>query len=173
MADDKNAKNAKTPFYNKIELAIIVVLFTAMVAITFMSVILRYFFSFTFSWAEQLTRVMYVWITYAGVSWAGGLNVHLRVYALCELLGKRIGYWIFLFGDIVTIIFGFFMSYKVSYIMMNALKRGQTFPSMSWCPVWVMYLAGVLGLAGLSLRIIQSRVVMSRGGKNAQVVMEE
>ena len=49
----------KTPWYNKIEMAIIVVLFSCMTLITFGSVVSRYCFSFTFSWAEQLTRVMF------------------------------------------------------------------------------------------------------------------
>lgn len=71
----------KTPWYNKIEMAIIVVLFSCMTLITFGSVVSRYCFSFTFSWAEQLTRVMFVWITFAGISLAGLRGAHMRVSA--------------------------------------------------------------------------------------------
>ena len=45
-----------------------------------------------------------------------------------------------------------------SYI--NRIENKQTFPSMQWCNVAWMYLAGVLGMFGLSVRILQSRYFM-------------
>ncbi len=150
----------KEKWYNKIEFAVIILLFTVMVCITFFNVVSRYCFHFTLSWTEQFSRVLFVWVTYAGVSWAGGINAHLRVYALCEMLGKKIGYFLILFGDIVTMLFGIYMCYKISVLMFNAIKLNQTFPSMQWCNVAWMYLAGVLGMLGLSIRILQSRYFM-------------
>ena len=46
----------KTPFYNRIEEYIIIALLTVIVVILTFSVITRYIFSFTFSWAEELSR---------------------------------------------------------------------------------------------------------------------
>ena len=149
-------------WYNKIEFAIIVVLFTMMVCITFFNVISRFCFHFTLSWTEQFSRFLFVWVTYAGISWAGGINAHLRVYALCEALGKKLGYYLILFGDIITMGFGVYMAYKIFGLMRNAFALNQTFPSMQWCNVGWMYLAGVLGMAGLTIRILQSRVILHK-----------
>ncbi|WHH56813.1 TRAP transporter small permease [Petroclostridium sp. X23] len=149
----------KVPFYNKIELFIIVALFTLMVIITGFTVISRYFFSFTFSWAEQLTRIMFVWVTFAGISWAGMLGAHMRVSAITMVTGEKVGKYIFWFGDIVTICFGFFMSYKIAAVMLVVIDKGQSFASIPWLSVSVIYLAGSLGMMGLAIRVIQSRVV--------------
>lgn len=148
----------KNPFYNRIELSIIVALFTLMLIITGFTVCSRYFFSFTFSWAEQLTRIMFVWITFAGISWAGMLGVHMRVAAVASLLGEKRGRYVILLGDAITVFFGFFMAYKIYGVMTVVISRGQQFATVPWIPVWNMYLAGVLGMIGLSLRTIQSRV---------------
>lgn len=51
------------------------------------------------------------------------------------------------------------MCYKIGNMMLVVIQRRQVFSSMPWMPVWVMYLAGCLGMAGLSIRVIQSRVV--------------
>lgn len=101
----------REPFYNQIEKYIIIVLFTLMVIITAFTVFSRYLFSFTFSWAEQSTRIMFVWVSFAGISWAGRLGVHMRVSAITMLTGRKIGDYFILFGDIVTICFGFVMCY--------------------------------------------------------------
>ena len=156
----------KKLWYNRIEFTIIVALFIIMICINFCTVITRYFFSYTASWAEQLSRFMFVWITYAGVSWGGSINAHLRVFALCELLGDKIGYWILYLADIVTVLFGLFMGTRIWGLMVNAFRLNQTFASMQWCNVGFMYLAGVLGMCGLSIRIIQSRYIMFYKGRS-------
>lgn len=153
----------KIPFYDRIEIGMIIFLFTSMIIITFFTVCSRYLFSFTFSWAEQVTRIMFVWMTFAGVSLAGKLGVHMRVSALASLLGEKLGSFIMLAGDCIAIFYGFFMSYKIFGIMQVVIHRGQIFATVPWIPVWFMYLAGVLGTAGLSLRIIQARVRYYRG----------
>ncbi len=157
----------KAPFHDNIEINVIIVLFTLMLAITAFTVASRYLFSFTFSWAEQLTRIMFVWITFAGISWAGKLGVHMRVSAVASILGARLGRRLILFGDAVTVFFGFYMAYKIFMILHVVYTKGQIFATVPWIPVWVMYLAGVLGMTGLSLRVIQSRYRDMRAAREA------
>ena len=94
----------KTPWYDLIEISIIVVLFSCMTLILFASVVSRYCFSFTFSWAEQLTRVMFVWITFAGISLAGKRGAHMRVTAITLVIGEKKGKYVFWLGDLITIV---------------------------------------------------------------------
>lgn len=155
----------QAPFYDKIEQYIIIFLFSAMLLVTAFTVCSRYMFSFTFSWAEQVTRIMFVWITFAGISWAGKLGVHMRVSAITSFTGEKIGRYVFLFGDAVTVFFGFFMAWKIFGVMQVVIRKGQIFATVPWIPVWAMYLAGVLGMLGLSLRVIQSRLQEYRNGQ--------
>lgn len=150
-------QNEKIPIYDKIEIFIIILLFTFMVAISGFTVFSRYLFSFTFSWAEQITRIMFVWITFAGISWAGLLGHHMRVNLLSKFLGKG-GRYLMWAGDCITVLFGVYMAYKIFGVMSTIYKREQVFSAMPWMPVWIMYLAGVLGMLGLSIRTIQRNI---------------
>ena len=72
----------KVPFYNQIEKYMIVSMFLVMTVIIALNVVTRFVFNFTLSWGEQLARLLLVWTSFAGISWAGMINAHMRVTAL-------------------------------------------------------------------------------------------
>ena len=145
-------------FYDRIEEYVIAVCFSLMVIITAFTVFSRYSLSFTFSWAEQLTRIFFVWITFAGISLAAGRSMHLRVMAITLIIPKKMIPIVLLFADTLTAIFGFFISYKIFILIQIMVDRNQTFSAIPWLPVWVMYLPGTLGMLGFSIRLIQSSI---------------
>lgn len=151
----------KKPFYNRIEEYIIVVLLSIIVVILFFSVITRYIFKFTFSWAEELSRLLLVWAMCAGISWAGYSGQHLVVDAMATAFHKKhpavesIIFWI---GDILNLFFSGFMAWKLLGVSQMVMKSHQVFTSMPWLPKGFMYIAGVFGLTGMCIRIIQRRV---------------
>lgn len=151
------ATKKKVPFYDRIEWWIIVILFSCMTVVTFFTVCSRYIFSFTFSWAEQLTRLMLVWISFAGISWAGKINVHNRVTVIAVIFSKheKLVRTLLTIGDLLGMAFGLYMAWQTGTVMMKIMSTNQMMPSMLWCPKWVMYLPGVLGMVGMSLRILQ------------------
>lgn len=146
----------KQPWYNKIEIFFILILFTAMTFIMFFTVVSRYLFNFTFSWAEQITRVMFVWVTFAGISLAALRGAHMRVSAISLILGDKVSKYVFWFGDIVAALFGFGISYYMFNCTMNAITNHQVFTAVPWLNVGVMYAAGVLGMIGFGIRNIQA-----------------
>lgn len=149
----------KEKFINSIEMNILAFCFAIMCIITMVNVITRYFFSFTFSWAEQLTKILFVWFTFSGISYAGYKCAHLKVTALESFLPKRIGRIILLIGDIISVLFGFATSYYILTIVISIIQRGQTFPSMPWLSAWVMYIPGVIFMFTFALRVIQSGLI--------------
>lgn len=155
----------KRPWYDNIERSIIIVLFILMTIILFTNVVTRYIFHFTFSWAEQAARFMFVWMTFAGVSLAGMTKSHLQVTVVNMVLGEKRAQYVFWFGDIVVVIFSLFLSYKISTVMMRVMATGQVFPAIPWLPAWPLYLSGVLGMFGFAARIIQRRVREVRDSK--------
>ena len=157
----------KTPWYDNIEKAIIIVLFSCMTIIMFVSVVSRYCFSFTFSWAEQLTRVMFVWITFAGISMAGLKGAHMRVTAITLALGEKRGRFVFWLGDVISIGFGIFIAYKMFFVTRNTIVNHQVFTAMPWMPVWVMYVSGVLGMIGFSIRTATRLIGEIRSSRGA------
>lgn len=86
--------------WNHIEIAVIILFFSLMCLVTFGSVITRYFFSFTFSWTEQFSRICFVIITFAGISWAASKGAHLKVTVLTAVMPHKVEQVMILFGDI-------------------------------------------------------------------------
>lgn len=150
----------KVPFYNQIEKYMIVSMFLVMTVIIALNVVTRFVFNFTLSWGEQLARLLLVWTSFAGISWAGMINAHMRVTALSLVFKKnpKIFEIIYLLGDIVAVIYGFYLSWQIFGVMMLVKNQGQVLSALPLVPKWIMYLAGVLGMAGMSIRIIQRRV---------------
>mgnify|MGYP000881041068 FL=1 len=150
----------KVPFYNQIEKYMIVSMFLVMTVIIALNVVTRFVFNFTLSWGEQLARLLLVWTSFAGISWAGMINAHMRVTALSLAFKKnpKIFEIIYLLGDIVAVIYGFYLSWQIFGVMILVKNQGQVLSALPLVPKWIMYLAGVLGMAGMSIRIIQRRV---------------
>ena len=164
-------KRKKVPFYNQIEKYLIVSMFLVMTVIIALNVVTRFIFNFTLSWGEQLARLLLVWTSFAGISWAGMINAHMRVTAMALALKKnpKIFEMVYLLGDIVAVIYGFYLSWQIFGLMMLVKTQGQVLSALPLVPKWSMYLAGVLGMAGMSIRIIQRRVGEFRSaGKEKQ-----
>lgn len=160
----------KEPWYNKIEIVLILILFTLMTLLMFFSVVSRYVFNFTFSWAEQVTRIMFVWITFAGISLAALRGAHMKVSAISLVIGNKNCKYVFWFGDIVAALFGFGISYYMFNCTMNAINNNQTFTAVPWLNVGVMYIAGVLGMIGFGVRNIQALVQDIKASKDEKEV---
>ena len=108
---------------------------------------------------------MFVWITFAGISLAGLRGAHMRVSAITLVIGEKRGRYVFWFGDLVSIAFGLFIAYKMSLVTRNTIANHQVFTSMTWMPVWMMYISGVLGMLGFAIRTTQRMVGEIRADK--------
>ena|SRR5690625_3904699 len=142
----------------KVEEYIIIVLFSLMILILGCQITLRYLFSFTFSWAEQLVRIMFVWITFAGISLAATKGMHLRVSIIKSIIPDKWAKKVVLIGDTIAIIFSLLISYHIILATIDIINKKQKLPILWDLPMWVMYVPGFLGMIGLSVRLIQYSV---------------
>ena len=60
--------NRLKSFFDNIEKYIVYVLFTALIILMFTQVVARYLFSVAWGWMETITRLLFVYITFAGMS---------------------------------------------------------------------------------------------------------
>lgn len=149
----------KTTENTKIEEYILAVLFGAMVLITSVNIFTRYLMSYTFSWAEQVTRILFVWITMTGVSLAALKGKHLKVTALTMILPKKAGKAVLFIGNIISAVFGIVIAYYIFDLILNMIKFPQSFSAMPWLPVWVMYIPGVVFMVGFVIRLLQGEII--------------
>lgn len=73
----------------KLEEGLITFLMAAMTLITFMQVIARYAFDYSFVWALELTGVMFAWMIFVGMSYGVRVGAHIGVDALVKSLGSK------------------------------------------------------------------------------------
>jgi len=148
-----------------------VVAMAIMLAVTFFSVISRYIFSFTFEWAEELSRFLFVWSVFLGSALIMGENGHLAVEFLPNILkGKIAGLFVELFIKVCSYIFIFILltqGFKMTKMMMF-----QTSPGMG-IPMGIIYSVIPLSSILMILYTIQDsiafiRKVINRGAKNGK-----
>lgn len=71
-----------------LEEGLIAVLMAAMTVVTFMQVVARYVFNYSFVWALELTGVMFAWLIFVGMSYGVRVGAHIGVDALVKSLGR-------------------------------------------------------------------------------------
>jgi C4-dicarboxylate transporter DctQ subunit len=69
-----------------LEEGLISFLMAAMTLVTFMQVIARYIFNYSFVWALELTGIMFAWLIFIGMSYGVRVGAHIGVDALVKTL---------------------------------------------------------------------------------------
>ncbi|SFQ19726.1 TRAP-type C4-dicarboxylate transport system, small permease component [Oscillibacter sp. PC13] len=147
-------------FLNNIEKYIIYVVLTALVALMFLQVVARYVFGLAWGWMEQVTRLMFVYVTFAGMSYACKGSEHLRVSFAAEFApGKHTKTILLMIGDAMLVAVSAYLCYLIFLMMLQCIEQKQVFSGAKFIPVWVMYLAGVLGMGGMAIRTIQYGII--------------
>jgi C4-dicarboxylate transporter DctQ subunit len=72
-----------------LEEALIALLLAAMTTITFLQVIARYVFNYSFTWALELTTVLFAWLIFLGIPYGVRIGSHIGVDALVKSLGPK------------------------------------------------------------------------------------
>lgn len=109
-------------FLDNIEKYIIYVVLTVLVTLMFGQVVARYVFGLAWGWMEQLTRLLFVYVTFAGMSYACRKSEHLRVSFLAEFLpGKYSRTILFLIGDILMAVVSAYLCYRIFNMMLLCL----------------------------------------------------
>jgi len=137
-----------------------VVAMAIMLAVTFFSVISRYVFSFTFDWAEELSRFLFVWSVFLGSALIMGANGHLAVEFLPhKLKGSAAGLVLEFFIKLCSYVFILILltqGYKMTSMMMF-----QTSPGMG-IPMGIIYAVIPISSILMILYAIQDSLVFIR-----------
>lgn len=116
----------------------------AISAIVFSNVIARYFFATSFSWSEELSRYIIVWITFVGVSSCARHDAHVKVDVLPGMLKGNARRVHEIAINLVMMGLCAYMTYVSFGFMMVQFRGGNTSVSIA-LPIWTIYLSTVLG----------------------------
>lgn len=133
-----------------IALALIVVLI-------FANFVLRYAFASGIIWGEEISRVLFIFITYLAISRIDARGLHFRVTALHDLF-PRAAPFLSIMVDLAQLAILVCLAYLAARLTMQVASMGQQLPASS-LPAWYFYApisVGIgLGALGTLIRLCE------------------
>ena len=150
---------------------LIAFLLAAMTLITFMQVVARYVFNYSFVWALELTTVLFAWLIFLGMSYGVRVGSHIGVDVLVKSLSGMAARVVGSIAAVLCIVYALIVTvggYTYVRKMYDVGIDMQDLPIEQWIPRVVL----PLGFAMLAIRFGQ---VLYRliSGKEAHLLGDE
>jgi TRAP-type C4-dicarboxylate transport system permease small subunit len=97
-----------------------------------MNVILRYFFGFILSWAEEVILISFVWCIYLGVITAFRTDRHVAIDVIVNLFPRKVQRIIGCMVDILILVLSIYMTYLGIVLCMNVGRKTTTILRLSY-----------------------------------------
>jgi len=146
----------------RLEEALLALLLAVMVSITFMQVIARYIFNYSFVWALEVTTVLFAWLIFIGMSYGVRMGSHIGVDALVKSLGPTASRVVGAIAAVLCIVYALSITiggYQYVRKMYDVGILMQDVPIEQWIPRLVL----PLGFALLAFRFGQVLFRLIRG----------
>lgn len=137
-------------FMLNIETVIMGVITGFLVACIFVEVVCRYFLFISVPWAEELTRYLFIWLTYIGSAYAVYYGQHTEIDVLQQIINKysrnikEKGTKILRYASIISVMVFEIIFAKIFWnYMITIFNSPQTSPTMHipmgiiYMPVWI------------------------------------
>lgn len=139
--------------YDKFEENLLYISLAFTVALIFIQVVMRYVFSNSLSWSEEVARYLFIWQTWVGASYAVRKKRHLRVEALVDRFHGTPRKILELIVLALWIFFGCFLVLKGYQLTKMISLRGQVSAALG-IPMAVAYAAVPVGSFFMTVRLI-------------------
>ena len=141
----------------KFELWICISLMSCLTVVLGIQVFMRYVMSASLSWSEELSRYMFVWLVYIGVSYGSKVMRHIKIDAGLYLFPKGIRRHVVIVGDLIFFVFALIIVYYSWGLVVRQYMFNQLSPAMQ-IPMWIVYAAPFVGFSLTALRQLQTIV---------------
>ena len=137
----------------KIEEKILIFSFMFSVALVFLQIIMRYVFSNSLSWSEELARYLFLWQVWIGTSYAISENKHLKIEALTDRMKGKIKKIVKILASSLWLIFCIFLTFKGIELVYKIYAQGQSSPAMA-IPMAYAYACVPIGGFLMSIKLM-------------------
>jgi C4-dicarboxylate transporter, DctQ subunit len=127
-----------------------------------LQVILRYFFNYSISWGEELTRYAIVWMSFVGAGMGIRKGAHICVDILMVFLSEQWKKGLTSLMAIVGAGFGMALFVTGCKLVYSGIERGQVSPALE-VPIFIVYLAVPLGGLIMIFRWVELFINTFRG----------
>lgn len=125
-----------------------------MVFIVTLQIILRFFFDYSLTWAEELTRYVMLYQIWVGAALAVKEDAHLRIISFKDRMSKRGQAIVEIIVIVLWAVFVVFLAIKSGKLVSILFIRGQVSAAMR-LPMGYAYASVTVGCALMTLRLIQ------------------
>ena len=139
-----------------------------MTLLSFVQVVARYFFNYSFTWALEVTGVLFAWLIFIGMSYGVRVGAHIGVDAAVRMLGERAARVVGMAAIALCMVYAAILVWGgFEYV----LKMYQVGIEMEDVPIqqWIPRLVLPVGFALLLLRFGQALWLLARGEKLAML----
>lgn len=116
-------------------------------------VIARKFFSFSFSWLEELSRYIFIFAVFLGASIAVTRNLHPRMSALQNAVGEKGARIMLLAGNLICLALFIYLSRFAILHVRNLINIG-TRASSTNVSLWVFYVIIPVSMISIVIRFV-------------------
>jgi TRAP-type C4-dicarboxylate transport system permease small subunit len=117
-------------------------------------VVRRYAIGFASLWGEETARFSYIFITYLGISWAAHKRTHIRIDAIYGLVSDRTENYLYLFSDLMMILFAAYAFWYSLPLIQTSLEFGAKTQALRVSRA-IFQAAVPIGFSLMSVRVLQ------------------
>ena len=139
------------------EACVIVLFSVVMTIIVFVQVVMRYVFNSAFPWAEELSRYLFIWIIYLGISYSCRTRRHVRVTFLLERFPDTVYRIVMVLGDLLFLFYCIVVAAYGIRLNINTYQLKQFISAVRVSYVFV-YISVVVSALLCCVRIVQNIV---------------
>lgn len=118
------------------------------------SVIMRYVFNDSLSWAEEICRYLFVWSTFLSASLCLRRRSSIKIDMLVLSLPSHLQRIILVVGDVIMLVFFGYMLNGGIKATVGMFESGQTSPALM-LPMYFVFASTVVGFALSIVRLLQ------------------
>ena len=137
-----------------------------MTILIFIQVVMRYVFSNSLSWSEEMVRYLFLWCSWIGASYAVKERSHFRVEMFANLIKGRGRKYYELMVLIIWFIFSVLMTWYGTQLLLFIHETGQISSGME-IPMTLPYASVPAGCGLMSLRLLIEMYKIFQPGQEA------
>lgn len=116
---------------------------------------MRYVMLNSLAWSEELSRYMYIYMLYLGISYGVRTNRHLRISLIQNLLKEKGQKILSLLSDLLFFAFSLIVVLNSAKVAMLIANLGQITASTGM-PMYIVYMGVPIGFSLVIIRLIQN-----------------
>ena len=140
-------------FLKRIDEWLIALLLAAMTLLTFVQVVMRYVFNSGFTWAVELTGILFAGMIFIGISYGVRVGAHIGVDAVVKLLPPKPRRITSIIAVLLCIVYAGMVIYGSTIYVLKMQSAGIELEDLP-IPMWTVRAILPLGFALLVLRFL-------------------